>query len=339
MKLSITFLLVLFSFSIFAQSSSFSQKTLVTKRTASWCPNCGTWGWNFAKAIDELENENAILIRAHYSGDLQSKAAQDITENFKAVYQPEFYINEEVQSVGSTTWESKVADFNQTIDENASLSANVSTTILSSIDGETISVEVSATLLNDIEGDYFLGTYVLENGVENNQSGFGPAIHNRVLREAFTEDSFGEQMIEGSGSKGTHFVFDAAITPEGEALEDRAFEILVIVWKKEEEQYTVENVHVSAIGAMTNTETLVLSEAKFNVYQTGSDLVVDFYNKEKAQTSASFGIYTMAGEKVISTKVSIKNGDNHIIVPFSANFPPQLYVVKLANHSSKVLWK
>jgi hypothetical protein len=47
-----------------------TQKSLITKRTADWCPLCGGWGWPFFRQLI-LDNSNkAVLIAAHYSGAL-----------------------------------------------------------------------------------------------------------------------------------------------------------------------------------------------------------------------------------------------------------------------------
>ena len=51
------------SISLFSQEVMEVQQTLLTKRTATWCPYCGTWGWGFFEDLIEDNEEKAVLIR------------------------------------------------------------------------------------------------------------------------------------------------------------------------------------------------------------------------------------------------------------------------------------
>ena len=331
MKLFTTLLLSLFSLCAISQSYSFSQKTLITKRTATWCPNCGTWGWDFAKAIEELDNPNAVLIRAHYSGDLQSQVSIDITGNFNAVYQPEFYINEDRITVGSTTWQDKVEEFEEQIDENATLEANVSTSAYSYINNDEVTVTASSTFLKEAEGEFYLAAYLLENGVINNQASRGAdAVHNRVLRASFTDSSFGNKIMSGTVEEGYYYAYSSDLKPGGEDLADRDFEILIVVWKKEEGVYKVENVHVSKIGETTDVQEMEAPISNINIYQVQEKLVIQFDQQENMNNSR-IQLFSVGGQKIKDNVLNSKYGSNEHILDIGNLAKKQIYIVKIGD--------
>lgn len=88
-----TFMLLvaaLFIMKAAAQQVEEVQRTLITKRTASWCINCGTWGWTLFDGLVADNEDKSVLIAAHYDGDLENAAAEEITDNFGGFYQPRF---------------------------------------------------------------------------------------------------------------------------------------------------------------------------------------------------------------------------------------------------------
>jgi hypothetical protein len=299
--------LTLLSFTLIAQSTSQSQKTLLTKRTATWCPNCGTWGWDMAKGLEELQNENAILIRAHYSGTLESQASIDITENFEANYQPEFFINEERQNVGSSTWSSKLSLFDEMIDANAQDEANVSIRISSTYLEDKITADVTMKVMKAIQGEYFLGVYLLEDGVVANQASQGQeAIHNGVLRMSFTEGSFGNLVVENNAEPNFESKFSETIEVEGEAVMDRNFKVLVIVWKKVGQKYIVENVHENIVSMFSSTEYHAEDISEINVYQSLGKIIVDA-NHSLSLLGSRVDLHTIDGQSISSVVLADKN--------------------------------
>jgi hypothetical protein len=298
---------MLSSILVFAQSSSTTQKTLITKRTATWCPNCGTWGWDMAKGVEALRNENAILIRAHYSGILESKVANDITENFDAIYQPEFFINEERQNVGSSTWSAQLPVFDEIIDENAKQEANVSFTIFSTFEDNKISTEISVDVMKALDGEYFLAAYLIEDSIEANQASLSStAIHNSVLRASFTEDSFGEMIIDGSAELGFKAELDETMEVEGDDVGGRLFRVLAVVWKKVGTQYQVENVHESTVSEFSSVSNMPVRQSDFRIYQTGEKVVVeDIGGRNQAITNLD--IFTISGSRIQSQAIINKN--------------------------------
>lgn len=63
------FLFLLAAFGIGAQNVTDIQTTLITKRTADWCPYCGSYGWQFTTQLKpKLEGKDAIMWNVHHSG-------------------------------------------------------------------------------------------------------------------------------------------------------------------------------------------------------------------------------------------------------------------------------
>jgi len=342
MKSLLTLLFTCLMIATYAQSSSSTQKTLITKRTATWCPNCGTWAWDMAKGVEELGKEDAILIRAHYSGDLQSQAAKDITENFDAVYQPEFYINEETQSVGSTTWSSKITAFGNIVDENSAKAADFSFELSSSFEGDMVSADVKVEVLNNVEGEYFLATYLLEDSVVANQASLGPStVHNSILRIALDGKSFGSQIFDGAADAGSSANISISSTVEGDPLADRKFKVLAIVWKKENDKYSVANLHsvaLSQVSSLKNTIKL----ADFLRYQRDQELNIVF-DLPKKLNKGLVQIHGIDGRLLQLHSFTPQLGRNEIALSVN-NWSGQFVVLSILGdgvllHSDKVLLK
>ena len=78
------------------------QLTLITKRTADWCPPCGAWGWNAFEGILEDNGNRAISLTLHYSSSdfFYTPTAQDLISNMDGFPgRPGFIVNEEVLSL------------------------------------------------------------------------------------------------------------------------------------------------------------------------------------------------------------------------------------------------
>ncbi|WP_235295664.1 Omp28-related outer membrane protein [Portibacter marinus] len=314
----------------FAQSQSTKQKTLVTKRTATWCPNCGNWGWDFAKALEELENDNAILVKAHYSGDLLSQAAVDITKNFDAIYQPEFYLNEVRQDVGNSSWSGKVSEFDKAINENAERDARVGFEISANIEGSTITTEVTLEVLQDLQGNYFLATYLLEDGVINDQSGRGnDVVHDHVLRASLTGESFGQEIfIEGADAGST---LSLGYENTGEEFQSGIFRILTVVWKKEGERFTVENVHSAPVQQFSSVEFTMLPESDLKIYQRDQYIQLEF-NIPAGMDKVEVTIMDVDGQVIHSFPTPVQEGMNEVAT-FLNNDMPRIVLVSISDRS------
>ncbi len=329
-------LLLLSSLSIGAQSFSDGQKTLLTKRTASWCPNCGSWGWEFAKALEATENPNAILIRAHYSGDLKSQVAEELTANFDPIYQPEFYVNDERQVAGSNSWSSMVSEIDENINQNAEKSANFSFELDGSVEGSTISGSVDVNVLNDIDGEYYLAIYVLEDSVLNDQAGLpGDVVHNSVLRWSLSGASFGAQVFNGPANAGSGTSLSYSTTYDDTDLEDRYFKLLAIVWQKVDGKYLVDNLHFNEVGATSFVEKIETVDHNFTSHVVDSKVLLSF-SLERELKAAKVQFLSLDGRLLDTFTFSARQGRNEVS-RFLNNTLPQIVLVTISSEEGLLL--
>lgn len=245
--------LLIFSFGLIAQVEDISvpqtQQSLITKRTATWCPNCAddsAWGLKNS-LITDLGNQ-ALVISGHHSSAsrLYSPAAKDLINNFQTSFsQPVFYFNNELIGSGGSGTE---AEIKQKVSTAASQSPVAQTGLRLYYDDtqNLLEVESRSTFFEGASGEYYLGYYLVEKSVIEFQSSLSStADHKNVLREAISNGSFGELLVSGNISAGTSFdtlkqyqFTEPLMTPN--------FMILAILWEKDENgSYNLVNLNTS----------------------------------------------------------------------------------------------
>ncbi len=61
-KFTLIFTMMITMLSTQAQEISNDQWTIMTKTSATWCTNCGAWGWDmFKDLIDDNQDKNVII--------------------------------------------------------------------------------------------------------------------------------------------------------------------------------------------------------------------------------------------------------------------------------------
>ncbi len=224
-----------------AQQVEQQQRSLITKRTADWCPNCGTWGWTYFVDAIEQNGDKAVYMAAHYDGNLADDAANDITENFGGGYQPRFFFNQSDQSVNSGNVNAKLSALKTLVDA-AYLQAPIANSGFEPfyLNGE-IRVNAKVKFFQAAEGEFYLGVYLLEDNVTAYQASIGNnAVHKRLFRKSFTAETFGKPITNGSVTAGQEFDLDFALPNGNPANFD--YEVVGIIWKKEGDQYLPVNV-------------------------------------------------------------------------------------------------
>ena len=188
-------------------------KALYNKKTASWCPPCGEWGWTTNEAIETGIGDKAVSFKlsASSSGDLYHPVCADLYDGYDTQGQtgwPNFYVNafNETEYVGTgisptTTQSNCISAVNNfysatTADINAGYSVSHT--------ANSITVDVTTKFFNAMDGDYYTAIYLLENNIPYSQDGIsGTAIGDHILRASFTGNSWGDQVGSGSVSAGT----------------------------------------------------------------------------------------------------------------------------------------
>ncbi len=280
---------------VFAQEVPEVQSTILTKITATWCPNCGDWGWTFFKEIIEDNTGKATFISAHHSGDLVSSAGSALSDNFNAPYQPYFYAGNVDLGVSSGNASQKRQEVKDIVDANALVSplANVGLEATLSPDGEIV-LNYNAKFFQETEGAYYLGLYILEHEVVANQTSIGPnAVHSYVMRGAITSEDLGFLLTDGTINAEASFSGTETYTLSSSWNADN-ISIAGIIWEKVGETYEFVNVNeISEFGTPVSVNfispevldvqlnpTLATSSTLLNINlnESSLDLNIQVYN-------------------------------------------------------------
>ncbi len=313
MKLFYTLLITCFTLSIgYSQNV---KRPLITKRTATWCPNCGTWGWTFMKdIIDEVEGD-ALVLATHFSGDLQDQLNMDIASAFGGSGQPQFFLNGENIGANANNNADKLTEVRSNVssinEETAELEIQLNAEYGYQTNGDyTLYAKVNVlpdTPLND--GTYTLGVYLVRDDINTNQSGqSGLVDHFKILSRNFTESSFGPEI---SGENGTGGEITFAMFHELDIDLERS-EVAVIIWKDIDGQKEVVNTlrseFTEIISSNEDLETIDVSAYQLSngKIQIDSDVTIlnvklmDYAGRIISQQSSSDKQFTLDATGVLS---------------------------------------
>ncbi len=324
--------------SLVAQQPENVQRTLLTKRTATWCGPCGSWGWQmFEHLLDENEGK-AILLAAHHSGDLHSNVAEDITDNFTSFSQPRFFLNHTDQNTTSGNWASKADDIKSQVDEafnNQTPIANVGFTALEEPIAGIITIEANVEFFQPANGDYYLGVYVVESNIINFQASQGNnANHAKVLRSSFTSNSFGVPIVNGDVTAGETFHLGTEKFEQINLQDSPDIEYVAIIWKKVGNNYQVVNVHLETETELTvsNTSELDASIADFTISPNPSTTNVQIeLNLNDNYNNLELEIWDVSGKAVWQVETgNFSKGSHHFEISKSDLGTAGQFYVKLS---------
>lgn len=230
------FLLLAFSFAFFglqAQDVPEQQTPLITKITATWCSNCGSWGWDLFENVIEDNKGKAIMLGAHPSGDLGSTEGADFNSNFKAIGQPKFFFNNTDIRATRNSIAAKRTEVEGMINDMITQSPLANVGFYAEMKDGNINVRTKTKFFQDGGADtYNLGLYVIENEVQNTQaSQSGVVSHPNVIRTSFTAGSFGE-VLDASGTiaTGTEISRDFSVAVNPNWNMDHV-SVVAIIWR------------------------------------------------------------------------------------------------------------
>lgn len=246
LSLFIAVILCSFSMEFQAQEVPEVQRPLISKVAATWCPPCGGWGWTFFDNLILDNEDQATFLVAHHSGDLFNETSKAFSDNFDAPYQPYFYLNIADQQVTAANAAEKRAEVKAAVEAESMSSPIANSSIKAAIDQFLFIVELETKFFQDTTGDFYVGAYVVESGVVNFQEGQGDnAIHEKILQASFTDDAFGEALINGAVEAGDSWkmTFDIPVSYAGDL---EHLEVISIIWNKIDDTYFPVNSAVAA---------------------------------------------------------------------------------------------
>lgn len=303
MKILYTLLIVCVGWSSLLSQSV--KKPLLTKRTATWCPQCGTWGWDTMKDLLSGVEDNALVFNTHYSGGLFTPLSADLAANFPYVGQPAFFLNGVNQNVLSSNWESKVTSIIAEVETINTEAPDFEINLYAShekISNQNYEVRARVDVVSKIQDDgenYQLGIYLVRTDITAGQSPqSGSPQHPNIPVAEFSGNSFGVPLSATEGTGGEqNFYYNY----ENSLNVNNSF-VAIVVWKEIEvdgEQFweVINTEFTDNISAQTSNNTDLKALAELSVYQTNDRAL----NIQSAIEMESVQVLDLAGRSVLST--------------------------------------
>ncbi len=321
---------------------SVDQWTMVTKKTATWCPFCGSWGWDFYHdLIDAQKDNNTLIWAAHFSGDLQTETAKAIVNNMGPTSgQPIFFLNRDNLGVNSGNAGAKLEEFNQTIELLNSYPALAAVGAKAYFEEGAANCTMGAKVkfLGDLEGgEYRLATYLMLTEHVAPQAGQGnDAMHTNLLRHALTDEIFGELISQGAPiSNGQTFTItntkDLSDDPLMVNVDPSLYKVVTILWSKVDDNFFPFNINVQDLEIINSSEDIELS-TELKAYFTAGTVHLTISTQEVLQ-NMELSISNTSGKSIFRTHLGdIPAGETQkgIEIP---NVPSGMYFVTIKGKS------
>lgn len=232
--LALTLVFPLFALPSIAQNSG--QQAFIVKKTATWCSNCGSWGWTWFKdLIQATEGKGGVPIALHSTNSMLKPPA-DLDGVLLSAFNtsggfPAFFVN----GVQYATYAATLSAAQDAVTQQPLAAI----TLESGYAADSIHARATLAWTKEGEGQYAVGFYVVEDSVVFQQSGQGAgAIHRYVLRNALGGQPFGQaQSIMYAPGQSTVREMKAAYPGIGVA----RHHILAVLWKQVGAKYQFVN--------------------------------------------------------------------------------------------------
>lgn len=342
MKKTFTLTLLLFSFlfGLSAQEVTNEQYSLLTKKTAEWCVNCGTWGWTYYfDAVEENKESNLLDFAYHYSGELQNQVSQDLSDNFSFPGQPVFAINNDNLSVLSFNNADKLIELKETVDILNAFPAVAGVASNAQHDFSTLQVETNFESFDDITGEYYVAQYLVQDSFLYTQTGLtGEVYHKNLLLESSTEESFGRLVSpDAMLTNGFTTNFSGEFDITGLATEN--LHVLTIIWNKRATgEYVFINGHRSELQITSSTIAQEDIKEDIKVAHNATTQRVDVtYKGDEAFLINQLAIVDVTGKVIMNnnTKIDMLQQRN-----YSVDLPQLIsgtYIVQLQTSNQTVV--
>lgn len=279
-----------------------TQRALIVKHSATWCPPCGGQAWTtYETLLGQYESE-AVFMQAHRSTSslFYSPNAQDLFNNADASFtQPEFFFN--TTRVASTnTTDGQLASRIETATAAKPIAQTGISFTFSPAD-RTLQVKTKTHFFQPGNGNYYLSVFLLVKDTLGFQEARGQnQVHKRVLRRALTQSTFGE-LIATNEPQGVDKTFSVSTQLEDRIAIDKV-QIVAVLWRKNSDgkyDFVNTNVQSEATQLTTSRESLSVARPGFTVLPT---TVTDGFNVQidlpRAQTRVDLTLFNLLGQPV-----------------------------------------
>ena len=293
---------LLFAGVLQAQEIKNEQISLVTKKTATWCPNCGAAAWTSFLDMIEDGDGKSLPIAAHFSSssELFSTTAAAIVDNFEFVPgQPVFYFNRErLSGSGAST----VTQMNERVQAASEQTPLVGLGIEAAFENGQLTFAYAMEFLEATSGTYQVGFYPIRKTVIARQSNQGnEAEHKQILDNELLGADFGIVVADGDIEAGTttsnpYVVNNAA--GYNTDVENGNLDLAIIVWNKVgDNEYEYVNAAFTNViqGQLSNVETLSSSVTKITAMPTQAGTTLLEVDTKTALDKAQLNIFSIDG--------------------------------------------
>ena len=306
-----------FFFSFFlvqAQEVPETQKIIITKIGATWCPNCGLAAWDHFEELNEMFKTTAVLLNIHpsRSSALHAPEAIVFSENLPQAWgQPLFYINRTKYATSQIMRAAADA-----IMDMESVKPVANTGIRASFNENELKVTARTLFFQPAQGAYYLSLFVVENDVIASQSSRGAnAIHKKVLRQAISPSTFGDLLHNGTIDQNASFSVEHTIEIADDWNREN-LEIAALIWKKTENVFEFVNAHSQSPSFSTRTNELEMPGVQLSVTPT------------IIQESGT--IYLDLPKALEEIQIEVFNISGQLVFPlFSGNLTPGKHIFEL----------
>ena len=240
---------------------------LLTKRTASWCPKCGGYGWElFRNLLNDNSNE-ALVLAAHYGGSAYENAVStDLVAELGGFGQPLFFLNSMNLNVTASNTDQVRQDAQAQVDQfNAELPI-AQTGLLAYPDAmaEELVIRTKTRFFQETAQEVSLAVYLIQPSFTGTQSGQGSnAEHKNLLRLAVGGNTFGESLgdmfPEGTETEREYSVSYTDLQDAGfddlSSLGDGAIILGAVLWTGESGNRSVLNTNHVRETTLTSVQT------------------------------------------------------------------------------------
>lgn len=309
-----TFMLLiagLFIMKATAQQVEQKQRTLITKVTATWCPPCGSWGWDLFENLIDDNNSKALLMTAHHSGALTNAVGQEVTSNFGVTSQPRFFVNNTDQNATSSNASSKRGDIMNMVDEAFAQMPVVNVGFAPTFGDNKLTVDAKVKFFQATEGEYYLSVYLMEDGVIQYQASIGDnANHKKVVRFNFSDNTFGELIV--NGAVGADAEFDMPFELSIGEVAGYDYEVAGIIWKKDADKFIPVNVwstkNIGVTSAVASVGALTSFDVQPTVTQHQATIQLEL---DQPIQQASLDIIDLQGKILTTVQQGTLNAGSH----------------------------
>ena len=216
------------------------------------------------KDIMADNSKKAVIVGAHYSGDLQSAAANELVGIFGGAGQPVFFADKSNLRVSRSNTAQKRTEAKNTVDQNFDKSPVVNAGLEVFDRSGDLEINVSVEFFENTSGTYKLGVLILEDDVVNFQASVGSSARHPFVLRSTANGVIGDEVGDGMISAGATKSLSYTVTPDASWNMDN-LSFAAVIWKENGGSHDFVNVFsVDEILLSTSTATQN-SEVDFSI--------------------------------------------------------------------------